>query len=109
MQLVVSIADYDPNVNITEAAFDEFYVTNNSVNSLVETTSGLYIFPNPSHDFVTLTGFSTNEPYVIMDNFGRFVAQGQAETVELKLDVQHWHAGFYVVQHAGKLLKFIKE
>jgi len=109
MQLVVSIADYDPNVNITEAAFDEFYVTNNSVNSLVETTSSLHIFPNPSHDFVTLTGISTNEPYVIMDNFGRIVAQGQAETVELKLDVQHWHAGFYVVQQAGKLLKFIKE
>jgi hypothetical protein len=109
MQLVVSISDYDPNVNITEAAFDEFYVTNNNVNSLVETTSSLHIFPNPSHDFVTLTGFSTNEPYVIMDNFGRIVAQGQAETVELKLDVQHWATGFYVVQHAGKLLKFIKE
>jgi hypothetical protein len=29
--------------------------------------------------------------------------------VEHKLDVQHWAAGFYVVQHAGKLLKFIKE
>jgi hypothetical protein len=44
-----------------------------------------------------------------MDNFGRIVAQGQVETVELKLDVHHWAAGFYVVQHAGKLLKFIKE
>ena len=109
MQVVVSISDYDPDVNITEAAFDEFYVTNSSVNSLEETTSGLHVFPNPSHDFVTLTGISTNEPYVIMDNFGRIVAQGLADSVELKLDVQHWHAGFYVVLHAGKLLKIVKE
>jgi hypothetical protein len=109
MQVVVSIADYDPNINITEAAFDEFYVSNNSLNSLEETTSGLSIFPNPSYDFVTLTGISTNETYVIMDNFGRIVVQGQADSTALKLDVQGWHAGFYVVLHAGKLLKFVKE
>jgi hypothetical protein len=44
-----------------------------------------------------------------MDNFGRIVVQGQADSTALKLDVQDWHAGFYVVLHAGKLLKFVKE
>jgi len=109
MQLVVSISDYDPNVNITEAAFDEFYITNNNINLIEEVSLNLDVFPNPSNDIVTLTGILTNEPIVIMDNLGRIVVQGQTDTSELKLDVQDWSAGLYVVLYGGKLFKFVKE
>lgn len=109
MQLVVSISDYDPNVNITEAAFDEFYITNNNINLIDEVSLNLNVFPNPSNDIVTLTGILTNEPIVIMDNLGRIVVQGQTDSTELKLDVQDWSAGLYVVLYGGKLFKFVKE
>jgi len=109
MQIVVSIADYDPNINITEVAFDQFYVTNFSVNSLNEQKQEIGIYPNPCTETVTFEGLLTNEPFYVSDAFGRIITQGISVSGKTTLDVSAWKPGFYVLNASGGVRKFIKQ
>jgi len=109
MQLVVSIADYDPNVNITEVAFDEFYVTNNSVSELESNEQEFSLFPNPAQNTVTFRGLLTNEPFVVHDIQGKLVFQGKCQKENESIDVSAWYSGIYFVSAQGQVVKFCKE
>ena len=109
MQLVVSIADYDPNVNITEVAFDEFYVTNNSVSELESIEQEFSLFPNPVQNTVTFRGLLTNEPFVVRDIQGKLVFQGKCQKENESMDVSAWCSGIYFVSAQGQVVKFCKE
>lgn len=109
MQIVVAIADYDPNINITEVAFDQFYVTNFSVNGLNEQKQEIGIYPNPCAETVTFDGLLTNEAFYVSDAFGRIITQGISVSGKTTLDVSAWKPGFYVLNASGGVRKFIKQ
>ena len=108
MQVAVSIADYDPNVNITEAAFDEFYVTNFDVSGLPSLKADLESYPNPCANDVTFMNLITNEPFVITDLMGKKLVMGMADNTKLTLDVSAWNDGIYLFQQGQKTVRFIK-
>jgi len=108
MQVAVSIADYDPNVNITEAAFDEFYVTNFDVSGLPSLKADLESYPNPCANDVTFMNLITNEPFVITDLMGKKLVTGMADNSKLTLDVSAWNDGIYLFQQGQKTVRFIK-
>jgi hypothetical protein len=108
MQVAVSIADYDPNVNITEAAFDEFYVTNFDVSGLPSLNADLESYPNPCANDVTFMNLITNEPFVITDLMGKKLVMGMADNTKLTLDISAWNDGIYLFQQGQKTVRFIK-
>lgn len=109
MQLAVSISDYDPNVNITEVAFDEFYITNQSVSEVQTNNLNLKVYPNPCTDFVTFKGFIPNESFEVFDALGRLIFQGQSISQDLTLDVSTWNKGMYFIKASEQLIKFVKQ
>jgi len=60
MQLFVSISDFNETVNITEAAFDYFSITNSNVLSIDEKKNGMElefaVYPNPFTNEFTIGG-----------------------------------------------------
>lgn len=60
MQLFISISDYNATVNITEAAFDYFSITNSNVLSIDEKKNGMElefaVYPNPFTNEFTIGG-----------------------------------------------------
>lgn len=108
MQVAVSLSDYDPNVNITEAAFDEFYVTNTDVSEVLSHTVEPSLYPNPCVHDVTFTHLNTNEPFEIFDVMGKKMMIGIAQTATLTLEVSSWNEGIYVFHQGQKTIRFIK-
>jgi len=90
-------------------AFDQFYVTNFSVNSLNEQKQEIGIYPNPCTETVTFEGLLTNEPFYVSDAFGRIITQGISVSGKTTLDVSAWKPGFYVLNASGGVRKFIKQ
>ena len=54
MQLFVRTSDENPNINITEAAFDRFSVTNYSIAEVDELERKLIVYPNPNQGEVVV-------------------------------------------------------
>lgn len=108
MQLMVSISDYDPNVNITEAAFDEFYVTNTSMSGTEELQKNITIHPNPCANSVTFEGPFSNELYLLRDAMGKTVMKGLCSGPSFSLDVSGINQGIYWIQIGPHVQRFVK-
>ena len=109
MQISLVISDEDPNINITEAAFDEFYVTNNSVSALEELSHTIKVYPNPASTEVTFLGDFTNEGYALYDGMGRVIQTGQTNSNTLTINVSHLDSGMYLLILGDKHLRFLKD
>lgn len=72
MQLFVQISDFQETVNITEAGFDYFSVSNsNTVSSDESQWSRFIVFPNPSSGSFKVTNFEKLEKLTVFDVQGR--------------------------------------
>jgi choice-of-anchor B domain-containing protein len=72
MQLFVQISDFPETVNITEAGFDYFSVSNSNTVSSLESEATMYIiFPNPSNGSFKITHFEKVKELYITDVHGR--------------------------------------
>ena len=62
--------------------------------------SGLTIFPNPSHDFVTITIVAglLNNSYKIIDQQGRIVISARLTETSTKVNIEHLPNGVYILQ-----------
>ena len=74
-----------------------------------ETTQSFSLTPNPSTDFIEVTGLIETENYKIYDALGSNVANGTIAENE-KIDIQNLQNGIYfLILENGNSLKFIKE
>lgn len=108
MQISVFISDYDPNINITEAAWDEFYVTNYSVSGLEEVQQTLHVYPNPANHHVTLSGALVNEPYSVYNSMGSMVQTGTCADSTLTIDLSSLPSGLYLMSQGNRVTRFVK-
>lgn len=62
--------------------------------------NGVTIFPNPSHDFVTITIASIllNNSYKIIDQQGRIVGSDRLTETSTKINIEHLATGVYILQ-----------
>jgi hypothetical protein len=109
MQISVVISDEEPNINITEAAFDEFYVTNYSVNEVADIQQEVQVYPNPAHTEVTFWGSFTNEHYAMFDGMGRLIQEGICLEDSLTLSVADLEKGMYLLYIGESHGKFMKD
>ncbi|WP_452230073.1 T9SS type A sorting domain-containing protein [Lacinutrix sp. MEBiC02404] len=69
----------------------------------------LKLFPNPSNQFIKISGLTNTEKYKIYNILGSEVANGNVSNNE-KIDIKNYANGFYLLKlENGNTFKFIKE
>jgi len=78
-------------------------------NSSIPTTSqNIVISPNPSTDFIKISGLYNEQYFVIYDMIGQEIISGWIKNNET-IDIQEFKAGLYMLKLSNRtILKFIK-
>jgi choice-of-anchor B domain-containing protein len=111
MILTVSTSDIFPNVNITEAGFDHFFISESSqleVGELDFTSFQLKVFPNPSSDKVTIQTSNLLDELFVYDGIGNRIQSIQSGSKTNSLSVVNLSPGVYFVRQGNENCKFIK-
>lgn len=96
MQLFIQISDFPQSVNITEAGFDYFSVSNSSTIGLLHNEAPeIHIYPNPSKGVFYWTGTDRVREILIFDVQGRRIS---FENNLNKIDIAHAQTGVYFVE-----------
>ena len=110
MQLFVRTADYPSNPNITEAAFDHWRITNESVIGVEElsTAKTFKMYPNPGQDQVS---FGTVQEELLVRFYqleGKLTLSASIAPGQTTINVQSLPEGAYIVEIAGQRYSWIK-
>jgi choice-of-anchor B domain-containing protein len=110
MQLFVRTADYPSNPNITEAAFDHWRITNESIIGAEElsTAKTFKVYPNPGQDQVS---FGTVQEELLVRFFqldGKLTLSASIAPGQTTINVQSLPEGAYIVEIAGQRYSWIK-
>jgi choice-of-anchor B domain-containing protein len=109
MQISVTISDENPNINITEAAFDHFWVSNYNTTDISENTKEEFsLYPNPSNEKITIENAEIDSYIHIRDLNGKVQKTIQVSTSKMEIDLQFLSAGIYIIQNLGQSIRFIK-
>jgi len=109
LQLMIKISDYSPNVNITEAAFDRFSITNYDVSELVEPQiSDILFFPNPANHYLTIQGLEIGNTLTFIDLKGNSLIQYVCSKETESIDISNLSEGMYFIKYKGKSYKMMK-
>jgi len=109
MQISVTISDENPNINITEAAFDHFWVSNYNTTDISENTKEEFsLYPNPSNDKITIENAEVDSYVHIRDLNGKVQKTIQVSVNKMEIDLQSLSAGIYIIQNLGQSIRFIK-
>jgi len=109
MQLIVRVSDYDPAVNITEAGFDRFFVSEGDVTGLPENNQKLTLYPNPFQDVIHIEGLLGETNFVLIDALGSEIQKGLLTQTESKILTDNLRSGFYMLLLNGEVHRVIKE
>ena len=109
MQISVTISDENPNINITEAAFDHFWVSNYITTDISENTKEKFsLCPNPSNEKITIENAEIDSYFHIRDLNGKIQKTIQVSTSKMEIDLQSLSGGIYIIQNLGQSIRFIK-
>lgn len=109
MQISVTISDENPNINITEAAFDHFWVSNYITTDISENTKEKFsLYPNPSNEKITIENAEVDSYVHIRDLNGKIQKSIQVSVNKMEIDLYSLSAGIYIIQNLGQSIRFIK-
>ncbi len=110
MQVVFRVSDNDPNVNITEAGIDYFYISNSNV--LDVNSSAMeegVIYPNPTSGNLSVKSAVSIGDFELLDLNGKVVLSGISHKSEMELDISGLKRGFYIFKSADFNSKVLKD
>jgi hypothetical protein len=108
MQLFVRTADYAGNPNITEAAFDHFSISNESILALQDLEPALSLYPNPGQDQLSIQGLTANQRIKIYQLDGKVFFEGTRNATDANVLTTGFPNGFYIVEIDNTRLTWIK-
>ena len=97
----------------TGAATENFSAVINfstlSTENLALDSKNIIVFPNPSSDFIQISGLTKKEKYILYNSLGTTVKNGNISENE-KIDLQNLTKGLYFLKFENEhTIKFIKE
>ena len=108
MQLFVRTADYAGNPNITEAAFDHFSISNESILALQDLEPVLSLYPNPGQDQLSIHGLTAQHHIKIYQLDGKVFFEGTRNATNTNVLTTGFPNGFYIVEIDNTRLTWIK-
>ena len=110
MQMIVRVADFDPDVNITEGGLDYFFISNSNVlESVALEQMNLKIYPNPVIDMLNIDGLSETSEFNLCDINGRVVLNGILEVNTKELNVSNLKKGVYFLSIGTSVFRVLKD
>ncbi len=110
MQLQIVISDFSPNVNITEAGFDHFTVTNMPTASVpTKVLSNWKLYPNPSQDKLQIQGNNQIGDWCIFDVRGVVLLDGYSEESSKEIQVSTLTDGIYFLRFQEEVRQWVKQ
>jgi choice-of-anchor B domain-containing protein len=109
MQLIVRVSDFDPAVNITEAGFDRFFVSEGDVTGIPEVTTQFSVSPNPFNKTLVVDGLEAEIGFVLLDALGAEIRKGILGPDNAQIDTDHLQSGLYILKVGGEVFRVIKE
>ena len=109
MQISIHISDENPDINITEAAFDYFTVSNSNVAEvpmLNKTT--LYAYPVPMNDKVNLVGLTINQDLNLFDATGQLLANFMVNSENMTFDLSKFQNKVFIFVQGTNTLRVLK-
>ena len=110
MQLKLTISDYAPNINITEAGFDHFTVTNQPtahVNDLAK--DDWTIYPNPTSTNLLMNGSTSIGNWNIFGMNGQELFHGSTQNTHLEVPVESLQPGMYFIRFQNEVRPWVKQ
>jgi choice-of-anchor B domain-containing protein len=110
MQLKVLISDISPNVNITEAGFDHFTVTNQpTANVAVNSLDKWVLYPNPTNEMLFINGAKSIGEWTVFGMNGQVLVQGSTENSNMEVSVESLKSGMYFIRFQNEVRSWIKQ
>ncbi len=110
MQIVFRVSDNDPNVNITEAGIDYFYISNSNVLDVNSSAMEVgVIYPNPTSGNLTVKSAMSIGDFELLDLNGKVVLSGISHKSEMELDISALKSGFYIFKSTDFNYKVLKD
>lgn len=108
MQLIVTVSDEDPAVNITEAGFDFFYVSEMNELSVEENEkSPVKIYPNPTDVTVYIESGKPAE-WRVYNMQGTLLKTIGSQDGNAQIDLSSFASGMYLIRSGQEAVKIIK-
>jgi hypothetical protein len=110
MQLFIRTADYAPNFNITEAAFDHFSLSNAPVLEVTNSwvTPSFVLYPNPGQDQLLLGGITKETNVQVYQIDGKPCLTTRIAPTQSVIDTSALPNGAYIVEIEGQRFSWVK-
>ena len=107
MQFFFRTSDFAPDINITEAALDLFFISETAVGLGEVEENNYVVYPNPVYNYLFVEGLVDESEYEVFNTTGQLVLKGQLGT-QSYIDVECLNRGVYVLKIEGRIHRFVK-
>ena len=108
MQFFFNTSDENPNINITEAAVDRFFIVEDFELGLNELKAEIQVYPNPVQNVLTIKSNVVNTDYSIVSIEGTIVRRGNINSELTTVELGELKNGVYFLSIADEVHKIIK-
>ncbi len=108
MQFFFQTSDLDPDINITEAGVDVFFINESSVGLDELNVAQIEAYPNPTDGTVKLTNVLSEMEYQLMNANGQLLDDGNVDPFNASIDLNRFETGIYFIRIADQIVKIFK-
>ncbi len=108
MQFFFRTSDFDPDINITEAGVDMFFINEHVVGIDEKELTRIQAFPNPTNGKIELSNIESEQSYEVLDASGKIIRSGTVSNVLNEIDIESVETGLYFVHVSDQIIKIFK-
>jgi choice-of-anchor B domain-containing protein len=110
MTVKFNVSDLNPDVNITEAGIDYFFISNeNTLDSDVLGSDEILIYPNPFNNQLLISGLEIGSDIQVYNVNGQLLLSEKVDKELVELATEALKSGIYFVKAKNEVFKVIKD
>ncbi|MDG1332548.1 MAG: choice-of-anchor B family protein [Crocinitomicaceae bacterium] len=108
MQFFFRTSDLDPDINITEAGVDIFFINEHVVGLDELSKTEIKAFPNPTNGTIELTNIESEQDYRILNTNGQVILDGSVGPNASEIILDSVESGLYFIHVSNQIVKIFK-
>jgi choice-of-anchor B domain-containing protein len=108
MQFFFRTSDLDPDINITEAGLDMFFINEHVVGLDELSKTEIKAYPNPTNGTVQLTNIESPEDYLVLNMNGQVILEGSVNPNSTEILLDGVESGVYFIHVSNQIVKIFK-